>query len=150
MHYNYSLEHIKLLRNTALDRNLYAPKSFWTATNEQLHNCYNGIGPDAWSPYLRGAVTRCLEVFESDALIHDYEYESAPRTYAAFTLANLRFAWNATVNAFYCANLITGFQHVIFGMLLALLCQLFGWRGFKHADTASIVNNNETKELNKI
>lgn len=150
MKYDYSIEHVMGLRSTALKRNLYAPHLFWAVPLDVLCACYNGVGPDAWSQVLRAFVTRVLDMYEEDALIHDFEFAFAPRTYGAFTLANLRFAWNATVNAFYCVNLITGFQHVIFGMLLALLCQLFGWRGFKHAVITSIVNDNETKELSKI
>lgn len=131
MYYNYSLEHVTQLRSVARERNLYAPTDFWSTPNEQLRICYNGIGPEAWSPVLRSAVTRCLDNFESDALIHDYEYEHAPRTYSAFTKANLRFACNAIMNAFYCTNLTTGFRHAGLGIFLALLCQIFGWHGFR-------------------
>lgn len=147
MEYDYPLDHVMGLREIARKRNLYAPSLFWAVPPDVLRACYNGIGPDAWSPVLRSFVTRWLEAFEEDALIHDFEYAFVPRTYSAFTLANLRFAWNVTVNAFYCANLIAGIRHAALGTLLALLCQLFGWRGFRTTDVATIVNSNETKEL---
>ena len=144
--YEYSVEHVAALRRTAIIRRLSAPAGFWMSSPRTLQVCYNGIGPDSWAPCLRSAVTFCLDVFESDALIHDYEFEHAPRTYRAFTKANLRFAYNTIMNAFYCANLITGFKHAGLGIFLAFLCQLFGLSGFLRQKKCKV---NQSKELIK-
>ena len=130
--YNYTFEHVQALKMQCFSARLSMPESCRFATVEDLRKCYNGIGPEAWAPGLRSIVTVLLERFEPEALIHDWEYMYQPKTYGHFTLANFRFAWNA----FMCAcgsadsrkNLLlqTGA-----GIVLALLCQLFGWRGYK-------------------
>ena len=130
--YNYTFEHVQALKMQCFSARLSMPTLFRFASAEQLQACYNGIGPEAWAPGLRSIVTVLLDRFEPEALIHDWEYMYQPKTYGYFTLANLRFAWNA----FMCAcgsadsrkNLLlqTGA-----GIVLALLCQLFGWKGYK-------------------
>ena len=80
--------------------NQSAPAGFFMSSDLQLQACYNGIGPDRWSSRFRKLTTNLLRFFESDALIHDWEYTYQPKTYMHFTLANLRFSANAFINAY--------------------------------------------------
>ena len=64
------------------------------------------------------------------ALIHDFEYVTARRSYCAFTLANLRFGFNAILEA----RSLRSWRLFRLGVLLALLCQLFGWSAFRRAN----------------
>jgi hypothetical protein len=135
MFYHYDLDHIKRLLRDIDVCGLSAPAGFFRAGIKVKQACYNGIGPDRWSPRFRKLVTWLLENFEADALIHDWEFAFQPRTYLHFSIANARMA----VNAFYCAfRQDKGWRHLIkqtaLGALLALLCQLFGWRGYRDTD----------------
>lgn len=138
--YNYRLKHIKELRKHIVKSNQVAPSGFFSASDTELQACYNGIGPDMWSKRFRGLVTELLKYFESDALIHDWEYTYQPKTYVHFTLANLRFAANAFINAYDGGEgkWATVWGQSCKGILLAILCQLFGWLGYKMATIAKI------------
>lgn len=118
--YDYSLEHVEDLRQHAEEKNMSIPEGFEYTPAEQLQECYNGIGPDRWSSRFRGTMTYALSFLESSALIHDWEYTYQPKTYGAFTKSNLRLAWNATKDG-----------HPVAGITAGVLCQLFGWSGYK-------------------
>ena len=125
---------IKSLRQQICDAGLHAPEAFFLADCEVLRACYNGIGPDRWSSRFRGFVTGLLRWFEPEALIHDWEYTYRPKTYRAFTVANLRLAWNGVRFAFFLHGWDReAFQQAKRAVVLALLCQLFGWSGYKQA-----------------
>ena len=111
----------------------------------QLQSCYNGIGPERWSSRFRKLTTDLLRFFESDALIHDWEYTYQPKTYIHFTLANLRFSANAFINAYDAGDgkWSTIWQQTYKGLLLAALCQAFGWSGYK-ASIPSITSTKST------
>ena len=135
--YEYSAAHVRALRDCCRDISAWAPPAFWRAEIDRLRSCYNGIGPEAWSSRLRNLVTRLLEPFEVAALIHDFEFGTARRSYGAFTLANLRFLVNALLEAFHRhppradrRELRRLLAMCGAGVLLAGLCQLFGWTGF--------------------
>ena len=130
--YSYSFEHVQSLKMRCFSARLSMPYFFRFASDEQLQACYNGIGPEAWAPGLRSIVTALLDRFEPEALIHDWEFTYQPRTYTAFTLANIRFAWNA----FLCACSATHHRKNLLlqtaaGIALAVLCQIWGWNGYK-------------------
>ena len=127
--YTYTIEHVNHLRRECLRLGCLAPEPFWSADASVLRSCYNGIGPECWSSRLRDLVTRLLEPFEVAALIHDFEYVTAHRSYGAFTLANLRFGFNAILEA----RSLRSWRLFRLGVLLALLCQLFGWSAFRRA-----------------
>lgn len=95
---------------------------------------YNGIGPDAWSSRFRKLVTSLLEKFTAPAMVHDWEYTFCPKNYWFFTVANLRFAVNSFIDAFYEKR---GSRYIIkqtlLGIALVMLCQLFGYKGYKTA-----------------
>ena len=118
--YNYSLEHVQDLKMHCFSARLSMPELFRFATLEVLQACYNGIGPDRWSSRFRRFTTWILTFLEAPALIHDWEFTYQPKTYGAFTMANLRLAYNAAKD-----------KHPFSGITAAILCQLFGWRGYK-------------------
>jgi len=120
--YNYSIEHVMRLKMHCVRRGLSLPERFLSAAPETLTECYNGVGPDRWSSRFRRFTTWVLTFLEASALIHDWEYEYQEKTYWAFTVANLRLAYNAARD-----------RHPVAGILGAVLCQCFGWRGFKNA-----------------
>lgn len=141
---DYDMSHIESLLNHGRDIGIWASAGFWQAPRETLQRCYNGIGPDAWCSSFRSVVTTLLEPFEIAALPHDFDFGTAPRSYFAFTVANIRFAVNAILEAFHrhplCLPLDkTGREElrhlaatIFFGLMLAVLCQLFGWQGYKN------------------
>jgi len=104
-----------------------AAPGFWTAPAWQLRECYNGIGPERWARRWRRWVTRELRRFEPSALAHDWEFSCAPRTYLHFTIANTRFFVNSVLEAWETRVPWLAWH----GFWLALVCQLFGWGGFK-------------------
>ena len=145
-----SLNEIRRLVAQVKRYNLSAPESFHAAPLELLRGMYNGIGPEAWSAWWRGKVTQLLRLFSSVALVHDYEFATAPRTYWAFTIANVRFAYNAYTLArgeaaerlaqlqTWAPNTaradevkVTARRTIRAGLLLAVICQLGGWRGYR-------------------
>ena len=135
---NYSESHVAALVARCREVSAWAPPAFWQAPAELRCRCYNGIGPEAWSSRLRELVTRLLEPFELAALIHDFEFGTAPRSYAAFTVANVRFAVNSLLEAFHRhppvanrAELKRLLTMCAAGLLLAVLCQAFGLQGFR-------------------
>lgn len=134
MSYEYSTDEVKEILKRVKSLNLSAPACFWCCTTDELAACYNGIGPDAWSSKFRRTVTELLQWFEPEALIHDWEYTYQPKSYWHFTLANLRFAVNSFIDAFYEKR---GSRYIIkqtlLGIALVMLCQLFGYKGYKTA-----------------
>lgn len=123
MIYSFTLDHVQKLKMHCFDVHLSMPEMFRFASQEELQFCYNGVGPDRWSSCFRRFTTWVLTFLEASALIHDWEYEYQPKTYGAFTLANLRLAYNAAKD-----------KHPVAGVAAAVLCQLFGWRGFREGD----------------
>ena len=141
--YAYPLDHVRELRDVALSR-LSAPDSFRSEHLEILHGCYNGIGPDRWSTRFRAFVTWVLGFFEADALVHDYEYSLPQKSYWLFTVANLRFALNSVILAAVRFGVARKTAKVAaLGLLLALLCQLFGYSGYKTASLPVIGSQNK-------
>ena len=129
--YEYSLTHVRDLRNIAGFFRLSVPPGFWIAADAQLAEIYNGIGPERWSSRFRRLTTWLLQFFAADALIHDYEYSLPVKNYKKFTLANLRFAYNACKLAFGNYRIRKACRVSLFGILLALLCQCFGYSAYK-------------------
>ena len=124
MPYNYPLSHIQDLKMHCFNVGLSMPHMFRFASSADLQACYNGIGPDRWSSRFRRFTTWILTFLEASALIHDWEFTYQPKTYGAFTLANIRLAFNATKD-----------NHPFSGITAAFLCQLFGWKGFLNRDS---------------
>ena len=137
MYYFAAIDKIAALLLKIRAAELSTPPGFFESNVETLRKCYNGVGPDAWSRRFRKFVTWLLEAFEPDALIHDWEFTFSPRTYSAFTAANWRFLCNGVRFAIftYRWNLRGVIVQSIKAIVLALLCQIFGWRGYKNRET---------------
>ena len=52
---------------------------------------YNGIGPEEWPEEWRRAITRCFDIFQPAALIHDLRFTYANGTRRDFNFANVEF-----------------------------------------------------------
>ena len=146
-----SLNKIRRLDAQVSRHQLWAPKSYHKMPLWRLREIYNGIGPGTWSDWCRAKITELLKAFSAAALVHDYEYATSPRTYLAFTIANVRFGYNCCRlarerEAERLAQLhewamdidqrkeakAAARRMIRAGILLALLCQLGGWRGYKN------------------
>ncbi|MGE4300800.1 MAG: hypothetical protein AB7F40_04265 [Victivallaceae bacterium] len=144
INYFASEAHILAIRRVCGIFEFAAPPAFEATDTPTLRAVYNGIGPDRWSTCFRRLVTFLLTWFEAAALIHDWEYTFMPKTYSAFTAANWRFARNVCREAFMYFRDIPGGWRMILrrtaeGLVLALLCQLFGWKGFLTAKPEDIL-----------
>ena len=129
--YHYSAEHVRALRERARRYRLWMPEGFEDADDDVVRRCYNGIGPDRWASQARGLVTWLLGFFEADAMLHDFEYSLPAKTYARFTLANSRFCVNAVLLALQAYPLKLALKVAVLGVMLGVLCQVFGYSGYK-------------------
>lgn len=129
--YFANIEHVDYLLRQIKAAKLNVPVGFNT-NSEILQQCYNGIGPDRWSSRLRRFTTALLEQFEPEALIHDWEYTYTAKTFWSFTIANIRFLYNGIKYAVFCYRFSKRtVRQIRLSICLAILCQLFGWNGFK-------------------
>ena len=84
--------------------------------------------PDATNRVIRtGSGRWLLKPFFTAALPHDWEFSQPEKSFRAFTLANLRFAWNSCLEALDERRP----PMIASGVALAVLCQIFGWGGYK-------------------
>ena len=116
----YSVEHIKYLRQKAIALNFSFPANFKRYSSKRLVSIYNGIGAEWMPEFLRKITSFIFDRLEAAALLHDFEYTRQKKSYWHFTVANLRFAYNAAKS-----------RQLLAGVAGALLCQLFGWRAYK-------------------
>ena len=58
---------------------------------ESIALVYNGIGPEEWPEEWRKAITRCFDIFQPAALIHDLRFTYANGTRRDFNFANVEF-----------------------------------------------------------
>ena len=125
--YSYSLEHVEELRRRAVRLGFLLPEGFRNVPLEELAAAYNGIGPDRWSSRFRRFTTWVLKFLEAPALIHDWQY-TVGGSYRDFSLSNWWLVVNTAIEALDLRK--TGLFFA--GIAAAVLCQLFGWRGFRH------------------
>lgn len=114
---------------------LSLPPVFERESPEALTRFYNGVGAEWFPARMRRKVTGILERMEPLAFVHDVEFATAPPNYFAFTIAQLRWAYNALLLAIYYRRFRLRF--LLAAWLAALCCQLGGYRGFregKHHD----------------
>ena len=118
---------IPYLRAFCSEFHAVAPVSFWSASDHDLAQAFNGIGAERWPSWLRTALTALLRPFQAAALVHDWEYSQDKKSYRAFSFANWHLGVNIIREALYDCH--PGM--IPAGALVALLCQLFGWRAYK-------------------
>ena len=125
---------------------LLRPPEFDQTPPELLAHIYNGIGPERWPPRYREFATRALARYEREALIHDWEFIFQPKTYLAFTLANLRFACNAIIAAWRARHISAKlfWMDAGGGVACAFLCQVGGWQAYK---TGRIPDNQNQEDM---
>ena len=118
---------IPYLRAFCYEFHASAPGTFWSASDAELAQAFNGIGAGHWPHWLRASLTVLLRPFQAAALVHDWEYSQNVKCYRTFTAANWHLAVNIAREALYdCRPGV-----IPAGALAALLCQVFGWRAYK-------------------
>ena len=86
----YTAKEIEELIATARDANLEGVELL-NGDPESIALKYNGIGPEEWPEEWRRAITRCFDIFQPAALIHDLRFTYASGTRRDFNYANVEF-----------------------------------------------------------
>jgi hypothetical protein len=120
------IEYIQYLRKQAVALKFSLPANFKRYNSKRLLRCYNGIGAEWMPAWLRDFVTDIFFILQAAALIHDFEYTHGKKSYWNFTVANVRFAYNAARS-----------HRLVIGIAGALLCQVFGWYAYTHSKEIS-------------
>lgn len=115
------IDYIKYLRAEAVAKKFSIPPNFKRTNSARMVKLYNGIGAEWMPKWLVKLTTEIFDRLEATALVHDFEYSVGAKTYWRFTVANVRFAYNAAKS-----------RRPILGMIGAIICQLFGWWAFKN------------------
>jgi hypothetical protein len=86
----YTAKEIEELIATARAANLEGVELL-NGDPEAIAAKYNGIGPEEWPEEWRRAITRCFNLFQPAALIHDLRFTYASGTRRDFNYANVEF-----------------------------------------------------------
>lgn len=86
----YTAAEIEELIATARDAKLEGVEVL-NGDPEAIALVYNGIGPEEWPEEWRRAITRCFNLFQPAALIHDLRFTYASGTRRDFDYANVEF-----------------------------------------------------------
>ena len=86
----YTAKEIEELIATARAANLEGVELL-NGDPEAIALVYNGIGPEEWPEEWRRAITRCFDIFQPAALIHDLRFTYASGTRRDFNYANVEF-----------------------------------------------------------
>jgi hypothetical protein len=86
----YTAKEIEELIATARAANLEGVELL-NGDPESIALKYNGIGPEEWPEEWRRAITRCFNLFQPAALIHDLRFTYASGTRRDFNYANVEF-----------------------------------------------------------
>jgi hypothetical protein len=115
-----SKKHILYLCQYARANKFSVPAGFWDKSPAWLRRHYNGIGAEWMPPKVRNIVTAAFRHMEPETMVHDIDFIILPKSFWNFTKANLRLAFNAFKA-----------RHTLYGIALAVICQLFGWSAWK-------------------
>lgn len=118
---DYSIQHIRSLKNQCIDHGFSLPKGFKRQSCKALQPMYNGIGA-GWMPRIvRKLLTWLMRHLEPVALVHDFEWSLPNKSVWHFLVSNLRFAYNA-VKLWYPFS----------GFAASSICTFFGYGAYKN------------------
>jgi hypothetical protein len=99
---NITVAEAHVMRDKITESKLETPEWFELLSYEELAECYNGAGSDKTPELVRKVLTRLLGFAREAVLIHDAEYQYAPRFWPVdyfhlkkFHAANRRLGENA-------------------------------------------------------
>lgn len=75
-------------------QHLETPPYWNLLTHEAIAKCWNGIGPDAWPPEVRGPLSFILRTCKPAALIHDVEFQHSDGTRKTWLQVQARWTKN--------------------------------------------------------
>ena len=116
-----NVEYVKYLRQQAVALKFSFPPNFKKYNSKRLVRCFNGIGAEWMPKTLRNFMTELFFSLQSAALLHDFEYTHGRKSYWNFTVANVRFAYNAAKS-----------HRLLCGIAGLIICQLFGYSAYKN------------------
>lgn len=126
MRYDFPIAYVRELRIRCDKIGVKSTPDFWKVSPLRLTEVFNEIGPELWCPRFEKLVKYLVEPFFVAALQHDWETSRPYKSWSAFTTMNLRFIYNALQEAIEQKKL----KLVFMGILLAMLCQLFGYKTY--------------------
>ena len=126
MRYDFPIAYVRELRIRCDKIGVKSTPDFWKTSPLRLTEVFNEIGPEHWCPQFEKLVKYLVEPFFVAALQHDWEASRPYKSWSAFTAMNLRFIYNALQEAIEQKTL----KLVFMGILLAMLCQLFGYKTY--------------------
>ena len=119
------------VREKVLELELRLPRGFKRCPINTLAKVYNGLGPDRFPEWLRRVITWLLAIFRPAAMPHDYRYTYGEKSYWAFAVANIQLAIDCMMVAMDMRSVRRMLLDAALGLFLALLCQMFGYSGYK-------------------
>ena len=142
------LKEIKQLKELAEKYRLEGREIIGKYNMQELCSIYNGIGPDAFPPWLRKGISALNPSLAVVAFIHDIEWHESDGSKEGFKASNDRFRTNGckVADAEYAwynpRRWLVRHQAAKF----ARLCQSFGWSGWASpCDCAVCCKKNQKK-----
>ena len=124
-----TLNEIKRLRAACEDCGLEGREILAKYTDEELAALFNGIGPEAFPPWLRAVLDFIHPSLEPVAFLHDAEWELSDGTKESFTASNERFKRNGYKVAKADFGWWRPRRYVVMNHARRFgnICQAFGW-----------------------
>jgi len=126
MCYDFPIAYVRELRIRCDKIGVKSTPDFWTASPLRFTETFNEIGAERWCSRFEKLVKYLVKPFFVAALQHDWETSRPYKSWGMFTDMNLRFIHNALQEAIEQKTM----KLVFMGILLALLCQLFGYKTY--------------------
>ena len=135
-----SFKEIKELKALANEYQLENREISGKYTIAQLSSIYNGIGPDAFSEWLRKTISALHPSLAVVAFIHDIEWHESNCTREKFKESNERFKTNGYKVAQAKFGWYNPLRYIVMNHARRFgnACQLFGWNAWLSPCTCSI------------
>lgn len=129
---DYSIEHVKGLRDLAIKYELENCEILSKYSDEQLAKIYNGLGSDSFPKLIREILTGTNKDLEPVALLHDVEWHEADGTWEGFTASNGRFKSNGKKLAKKKFSFLNPNRYytIVKSETFGNLCQKYGWKAW--------------------